>query len=118
MCTPGPLQLKLSKCGRHVAFTLDVGHGSEAFGAFTRDLRTGTITHLGALGGVTSLEWAADGRTLLCTQPNQLGRPWRVLGCDATAMAGGGSGGGATWCLFEEEDERFFVELGRCKDWR
>lgn len=109
-------QVKLTRCGRHVAFTLDAGDGSEAFGAFTRDLRTGALRHLATVGSVVSLEWAADGRTLLCTQPNGLGRPWRVLGADAAAAAAGD--GAASWPLFEEEDERFFVELGRTKDWR
>ncbi|EFN57461.1 hypothetical protein CHLNCDRAFT_51004 [Chlorella variabilis] len=108
-------QVKLTRCGRHVAFTLDAGDGSEAFGAFTRDLRTGALRHLATVGSVVSLEWAADGRTLLCTQPNGLGRPWRVLGADAAAAAAGD--GAASWPLFEEEDERFFVELGRTKDW-
>ncbi|KAL4425735.1 hypothetical protein ABPG75_009751 [Micractinium tetrahymenae] len=132
-------QMKLSRCGRHLAFTLEAGNGEEAFHAFTRDLTTGTLRHLGALGGVVSMEWAADdGRTLLATQPNELGRPWRVVayaaGGGASAGSGGawgtggrwlGSGGGgfaagggpACWPVFEEGDERFFVELGSTKDW-
>ena len=109
--------MKLSRCGQRVAFTLDAGGGEEAFGAFTRDLCTGAMRHLGALGGVVSLEWAADGRTLLCTQPNELGRPWRVVGCDAVSAVVSGSCGTA-WDVYEEGDERFFVELGRTKDWR
>lgn len=125
-------QMKLSLCGRRVAFTLDEGRGEEAFQAFARDLGSGRLRHLGALGGVASLEWAADGRTLLATQPNALGRPWRVLACDAGPGSGsgggssngggsgssGGGGGGAPWLLYEDTDERFFVELGRTKDWR
>ena len=120
------LQMKLSRCGQRVAFTLEGGTGEESWAAFTRDLRTGATRHLGSLGTVVSLEWAADGRTLLCTQPNEMGRPWRVLACDAAAAAGaggrrrGGSGGdrGSSRVVFEEGDERFFVELGRTKDWR
>ena len=141
---PIPLQMKLSRCGQRVAFTLDAGSGEESFAAFTRELAgpaAGTLRHLAGLGGVVSLEWAADGRTLLATQPNELGRPWRVVGCDtAAAVADGGGGGlkgrgfaasaapgatsgspsgsGGSWVVYEEADERFFVELGRTKDWR
>ena len=117
-------QMKLSRCAQLVAFTLEAGDGEESYAAFTRDLRTGATRHIGALGGVVSLEWAADGATLLATQPNELGRPWRVLGCHAGSGSGGskgsskGSGCSAPWVLFEEGDERFFVELGRTKDWR
>lgn len=125
--------MKLSWCGQRVAFTLEEGQGEESWAAFTRDLATGAMRHLGALGTVVSLEWAADGDTLLCTQPNELGRPWRVLACSAAAASnkgrrragGGGSGGstvgssgGGSRVVFEEGDERFFVELGRTKDWR
>ncbi len=133
--------MKLSRCGRHLAFTLEASNGEEAFQAFTRDITTGALRHLGALGGVVSLEWAACGRTLLATQPNELGRPWRVVACDTgSGAAGKGAsssgdgwitggrwlgGGGQAWgscpacrTVFEEGDERFFVELGRTKDWR
>lgn len=135
--------MKLSRCARHLAFTLEAGDGEEAFQAFTRDVTTGTLRHVDALGGVVSLEWAADGRTLLATQPNDLGRPWRVLACDAGGAAAGEGGGSSrgSWAtsgrwlagsgnavapggrpacrpVFEEGDERFFVELGRTKDWR
>lgn len=125
--------MKLSRCGQRIAFTLEEGQGEESWAAFTRDLATGAMRHLSALGTVVSLEWAADGDTLLCTQPNELGRPWRVLACSAAAASnkgrrragGGGSGGstvgssgGGSRVVFEEVDERFFVELGRTKDWR
>jgi hypothetical protein len=137
--------MKLSRCGQRVAFTVDAGNGEESFAAFTRELAgpaAGTLRHLAGLGGVVSLEWAADGRTLLATQPNELGRPWRVVGCDtAAAVAAGRAGGGhagrgfaasaalgatsgststsgGSWVVYEEADERFFVELGRTKDWR
>ena len=131
-----------------MAFTLDAGEGEESFAAYTRELAgpaAGTLCHLSGLGGVVSLEWAADGRTLLATQPNELGRPWRVVACDTAggaadpAAAEGGRGRGiaasaassssssssgssgrgrGTWVVYEEADERFFVELGRTKDWR
>ncbi|KAI3438624.1 hypothetical protein D9Q98_001046 [Chlorella vulgaris] len=107
-------QLKLSRCGRHVAFTLDTGEGQESFAAFTRSVQTGVTRRLSALGTVVSLEWAASGHTLLCTQPNQLGRPWRVVSYN---VAGAGGDGGALTCIYQEADERFFVELGRTKDW-
>lgn len=118
--------MKLSRCGQQVAFTLDAGGGEESWAAFTRDLRSGAMRHLARLGGVLSLEWAADGATLLATQPNKLGRPWRVLACNAAAAAGGGGGrgqaargaAGGSWVVYEDRDERFFVELGRTKDWR
>ncbi len=133
ICAALATQMKLSQCGQHVAFTLEEGQGEESWAAFTRDLGTGAMRHLSALGTVVSLEWAADGDTLLCTQPNELGRPWRVLTCSAAAAAGegrrraggqalgsgsGGGGGGGSRVVFEEGDERFFVELGRTKDWR
>ena len=127
--------MKLSRCGQRIAFTLEEGQGEESWAAFTRDLGTGALHNLSSLGTVVSLEWAADGDTLLCTQPNELGRPWRVLACSAGAAAGGGSRRRAgsqhisgsssssgssrgSWVLLEEGDERFFLELGRTKDWR
>lgn len=143
--------MKLSRCGQRVAFTLDAGRGEESFAAFTRELAgpaAGALRHLAGLGGVVSLEWAADGRTLLATQPNELGRPWRVVACDTAAPAAAAGDGGAggleggagaasaapgaargsssgrggssrgSWVVYEEGDERFFVELGRTKDWR
>ncbi len=125
---------------------MEEGQGEESYAAFTHDLRCGTLCHLSALGSVVSLEWAADGATLLCTQPNELGRPSRVLAYSTEAAAtaaadlggvrggsrghgGSGSGGMSTGSgsgssssrpvvVFEESDERFFVELGRTKDWR
>jgi protease II len=114
--TPSSLQLKLSRCSQRIAFTLDLGDGAEAAHAFTRDLASGTLRHLSALGAVVSLEWAGDGRTLLATQPNHLGRPWRVLAADAEAAAQGVAG--ARRAVHEEGDERLFLELGRTKDWR
>ncbi len=71
------MQVKLSLCGQHLAFTLDVGDGREQGVGFTRDLRSGRTLQHPALEGVVSLEWAADGRTLLYTLPNELGRPSR-----------------------------------------
>ena len=133
ICAVLAMQMKLSLCGQRIAFTLEEGQGEESWAAFTRDLGTGAMRHLSALGTVVSLEWAADGDTLLCTQPNELGRPWRVLACSAAATAGeggrraggqalgsssGAGGGGGSRVVFEEGDERFFVELGRTKDWR
>lgn len=112
------LQMKLSRCGHQVAFSLDAGTGQESCEAFVRDLRNGSVQHLQQLGAVVSLEFAADAATLLCTQPNRLGRPWRVAGLKLSDSARRGPRAGATWDVFEEADERFFVELGRTKDWR
>eukprot|EP00887_Chlorella_sp_A99_P000935 scaffold5.g935.t1 len=137
-------QLKLSRCGTRVAFTLDEGTGDECFSGFVRDLSTGATWQHSAMGAVVSLEWAADSDTLLFTTPNQLGRPWAVHTCSAGAppaaapagaarrrgsvlsLAGAwaarGAGGSSAFgssarVLYEEPDERFFVDLGRTKDW-
>lgn len=113
-----------------------------------------------------SLEWAGDGRTLLYTTPNQLGRPWRSVGrgglqhgraklllerftssrfetnveclpiheqsAPSTALAAAplrrvlrcAANAADSVCsssspqlVFEEPDERYFVELSRTKDW-
>lgn len=137
-------QLQLSRCGARAAFSLEAGDGSESYAAFLRELapeddagaRRGGVArrqgltaaapayrHLPALDGLVSLEWAADGVTLLFTTPNALGRPWAVHAWNAgpplprgSASAGAG-GRPAVDTLFEEPDERFFVDIGRTKDW-
>ena len=125
--------MKLSRCGELLAFTLEAGDGSERHSGHVRDLRTGATRQLPALDGCVSVEWAADGRALLYTQPNELGRPWRALRCevDSLGSAAGGAplagwgrsaaaragGAGAGEVVWEEQDERFFLEIGRTKDW-
>ncbi|GAB4817005.1 hypothetical protein N2152v2_004051 [Parachlorella kessleri] len=111
-------QVKLSRCHQRLAFTLEPGDGSERFVGFTRDLSaragpgSGQPQEHPALDGVVSLEWAGDGTTLLYTTPDGLGRPSRVLRCDAWDPSDSQG-----QVLFEEQDECFFVELTRTKDW-
>lgn len=54
-------------------------HAAICSAGFTRDLQSGRLEQHPALGSVVSLEWAADGRTLLYTTPNDLGRPSRQV---------------------------------------
>ena len=168
------MQLKLTRCGTRAAFTLEAGAGEELYAGFIRELGTGAGASAAwqhpALDGCVSLEWAADGATLLFTTPNELGRcvragrggaAWQrpprddreqpgklVLGasqgsrmkavppthadflppppphtwpCRPSAVhacrAGAAGGSSARTTLYEDRDERFFVELGRTKDW-
>jgi protease II len=104
-------QIKLSRCGGRVAFTLSEGGRDTARWALLRDLSTGRISDQPALRGILSLEWAADGATLLATVPDHLGRPAVAAAAPVDAAAG------ALRPLLEEPDPRFFVELQRTKDW-
>ena len=104
------MQIKLSKCGNLLAFTVaEAGH-DDLHRAFVRDLRTGKMSEQVALQNVVSVEWAADGATLLATQPDELGRPFRVVRYPLHSNT--------VHVVLKESDARFFLELQRTKDWQ
>ena len=74
-------QVKISPGGGFLAYTLQLGP-SEACAGRVRDLATGTFPPAGELASVVSLEWADEGATLLYTQPDELGRPYKVRRAD------------------------------------
>ena len=54
-------QLKISRCHRYLAFTVNVSEEEDVFACFVRDIATGEMAEQPAFGGVLSVEWAADG---------------------------------------------------------
>ena len=59
-----PAQIKLSRDGGSVAFTVAAPGGDEVYSSFVRDVASGRIAEQPAMRGVVSLEWGADGATL------------------------------------------------------
>ena len=72
-----------------------------------RDLRTGELLEQPA-EKVTSVDWAADNKTLFYTTTDAAKRPYRLY-----RHAIGADGGGTL--LYEEKDERFSVGVGRSR---
>lgn len=97
---------KVSPDDRLGAFTLDCS-GTEQFTLFVRDFGTGVMLPE-VIERVRSLAWANDSQTLLYTRCNDSGRPYRAymrtLGTQQDVL------------LFEEHDERFFVDVSTTKD--
>jgi oligopeptidase B len=115
-------ELRLSADGASAAFTLAAPGADEARAAFVRDLASGRVERQAQLGAVVSLEWAADGSTLLYTSPDEGGRPARALRAAAGNLPGAAPSwrpaGGAGSLIWEESDPAFFLALQRSKDWR
>lgn len=44
--------------------------------------------------------------------------PPHFLQASPSSPSSSSSSSSGSWVLFEEDDERFFLELGRTKDWR
>jgi oligopeptidase B len=101
--------LELSADQRLLAYSIDLT-GNELFTLRIRDLTTGE--ELGdTLENVSySLAFSADSRTLFYTRPDESMRPhqiWRhLLGTTSDRDT----------CIWEEEDERYFLGVGTTKD--
>jgi oligopeptidase B len=89
-----------------LAYTTD-STGFREYKLYVRDLRTGELLEQPA-EKVTSVDWAADGKTLFYTTTDAAKRPYRLY---RHAI---GAGGGGTM-LYEEKDERFSVGVGRSR---
>jgi protease II len=124
-------QIKLSKCGNLVACTVAENGVDDLYSVVVRDVTTGEIYPQPALKGVVSIEWDGDNETLFATQPDELGRPARVI-CTTFSRKicmnksktrrrlrkkYDGEGGQRVEVVYEEKDPRFFLELQRSKDW-
>ncbi len=97
--------LAVSNTHRYLAYSFDTD-GDEKFRLVIRDLDSGDLLADRIEDVYYSLAWAADDRTLFYTTLDAAHRPYRVhrhrLGDDANADA----------VVFEEADERFFVDVG------
>lgn len=109
------------------------GNPDAPHAAFIREIPTGRLWQQPAMQRVISIEWAADGRTLLFTVPDELGRPYKVLRTvsqcytDSSFGLGGamhaartsalGSEAQVAEVVMEEADPKYFIELQRTKDW-
>jgi oligopeptidase B len=97
--------MSVSDDGHLLAYTTD-STGFRDYSLYIRDLRTGELLEQPARR-VTSIDWAADNRTLFYTTTDAAKRPYRLyrhtLGGEADAM------------LYEEEDERFSIHVSRSR---
>jgi oligopeptidase B len=97
--------MSVSDDGHLLAYTTDTT-GFRDYTLFIRDLRTGELLEQPARR-VTSIDWAADNRTLFYTTTDAAKRPYRLhrhtLGGDADPV------------LYEETDERFSIHVGRSR---
>jgi oligopeptidase B len=98
--------LSVSDDGNLLAYTTDTT-GFREYKLFVRDLRTGELLEQPA-EKVTTVEWAADNKTLFYTVTDPAKRPYRLY---RHAI---GAGGGGTQ-LYEEKDERFSLGVGRSR---
>ena len=96
----------VSDDGNLLAYTTDTT-GFRDYKLYVRDLRTGELLEQPA-EKVTSVDWAADNRTLFYTTTDAAKRPYRLY-----RHAIGADGGGTM--LYEEKDERFSVGVGRSR---
>jgi oligopeptidase B len=103
----GDLELSLDQ--RLLAYSTDVS-GAERFTVRIRDLTAGEDLDDSIEGASYGLALSADGRTLFYTRADESMRPyqiWRHLLGTPT---------GSDSCVWEEEDERFFLGVGSTKD--
>jgi oligopeptidase B len=98
--------LSVSDDGNLLAYSTDTT-GFREYKLYVRDLRTGELLEQPA-DKVTSVDWAADNKTLFYTTTDAAKRPYRLY-----RHAIGGDGGGTL--LYEEKDERFSVDVGRSR---
>jgi oligopeptidase B len=96
----------VSDDGNLLAYTTDTT-GFRDYKLYVRDLRTGELLEQPA-ERVTSVDWAADNKTLFFTTTDAAKRPYRLY-----RHAIGADGGGTM--LYEEKDERFSVGVGRSR---
>ena len=99
--------VEVSDDGNLLAFSTDVT-GFREYTLFVKDLRTGTVAPERILK-VSSVAWAADGKTFFYVVDDAAKRPYRVLrhvlGTDVAADP----------VLYEEKDERFTLEVSRSR---
>ncbi|HEX9530822.1 MAG TPA: S9 family peptidase [Acidimicrobiales bacterium] len=92
-----------------VAWAADT-NGGERFTLRFRDLGTGADLDDVVEDTYYSVAWANDSKTVFYTRPDEAMRPWQVwrhrLGTPATADV----------LVFQEDDEHFFLEVGRTRD--
>jgi oligopeptidase B len=98
--------LSVSDDGNLLAYTTD-DTGFRDYKLYVRDLRTGELLEQPA-ERVTSVEWAADNKTLFYATTDSAKRSFRLH-----RHTIGGNGGDAM--LYEEKDERFSIGVGRTR---
>ncbi len=98
--------MSVSDDGNLLAYSTDKT-GFREYKLYVRDLRTGELLEQPA-EKVTTVDWAADNKTLFYTTTDPAKRPYRLY-----RHAIGGDGGGTL--LYEEKDERFSVDVGRSR---
>ena len=100
--------LAISPDTRLLAYTVDTS-GAERFTLRVRDLESGADLADEIPDVYYGLAWANDSRTLFYTRPNDAMRPWQLwrhsLGTDPAEDV----------CVVQEDDEQFFVGVGRSR---
>ena len=104
--------MSISKDNTMLAFVADV-KGAESHTLFVKNLVTGALLPLETTEGVVTAEWLCESNdTLLYTLEDDKMRPFKV--CRRKV----GRSQALDETLFEEGDDRFFVDVARTKDYR
>jgi oligopeptidase B len=98
---------ELSDDGNLLAYSLDTT-GFREYTLHVKDLRTGDVLP-DAIEKVSSVAWAADGRTLLYTVEDEAKRSYRLYRHVL------GAAQGADPLVYEEKDERFWLTVSRTR---
>jgi len=100
--------LAVSPDARLLAYTVDTT-GAERFTLRLRDLDSGLDLDDEVPDVYYGLAWGNDSRTVFYTRPNAVMRPWQLWRHSL------GTPAGRDVCVLQEDDERFFVGVGRTR---
>ncbi len=100
--------LSVSPNGRYLAYSTDY-LGNERYDLYVRDLQSGEIVSGPIPTTYYGLAWASDNSTLFYTRVDDANRPYRLY------RHAVGTPPDADVLVYEEEDERFFLEVDRSR---
>lgn len=103
--------IKMSHDEKMLAYIVDTT-GTETFRVIIKNLVTGDEYLQEIIENVVNVEWLKDNKTLLYTVADDKKRPSRIL------LHKLGTPTSQDQLLYEENDDRFFLDIVRSKDWK
>jgi oligopeptidase B len=103
--------IKMSHDHKLMAYIVDTT-GTETFRVIIKNLETGDELTEEIIEDVVNAEWLKDGKTLLYTVADDKKRPSRVF------LHRLGTPTSLDKMIYEEKDDRFFLDIVRSKDWK
>ena len=100
---------EVSTDGRRIAYGVDV-EGDERFALRVRDVETGAVIDEAVTGIGYGAVWSLDGKYLFYTRMDESWRPHQVWRHEV------GTTTAEDHLVFEERDERFWMEIGSSRD--